>query len=89
MLTVRRDGGIFFDLRMKLYFIKSCVKIVQSARNLKTAKNVSLPPKPQCLKIAQKVAFNMASEASYVFCLSEQKLIENAKMVHFGEFWKI
>ena len=27
----------------------------------------------------QKVAFNIASEASYVYILSGQKLIENAK----------
>ena len=32
----------------------------------------------QCLKIAQKVAFKIASEASYVYILSGQKLINNA-----------
>ena len=31
------------------------------------------------LKIAQKVACNIASEASYVYILSVQKLIKNAK----------
>ena len=31
--------------------------------------------KAQCLKIGQKVAFNIASEASYVYILSGQKLI--------------
>ena len=42
----------------------------------------------QCLKITEKVAFNIASEASYVFILSEQKLVENAKiqMGLFGLF---
>ena len=34
----------------------------------------------QCLRIAQKVAFKVASKASYVYILSGQKL------VHFGEF---
>ena len=29
-------------------------------------------------KIAQKVVFNIASEASYVYILSEQKLVKNA-----------
>ena len=33
----------------------------------------------QCLKIAQKVAFNIASEASNVYILSGQKLLQNAK----------
>ena len=33
----------------------------------------------QCLKIAQKVAFNIASEASYVYILSGQKFIKNGK----------
>ena len=33
----------------------------------------------QSLKIAQKVAINIASEASYVYILNGQKLIKNAK----------
>ena len=32
-----------------------------------------------CLKIIEKVSFNIASEASYVYILSGQKLIKNAK----------
>ena len=35
------------------------------------------------LKIAQKVAFNLASEASYVYILSGQKFIKNAKNGQF------
>ena len=31
------------------------------------------------LKITEKVSFNMASEASYVYILSRQKLIKNAQ----------
>ena len=44
--------------------------------------------KSQCLKIALKVAFNIASEASYVYILSAQKFIKNGKiqMRHFGRF---
>ena len=34
---------------------------------------------PQCLKIQEKVLFKIASEASYVYILSGQKLIKNAK----------
>ena len=41
--------------------------------------------KAQCLKIIQKVAFNIASEASYVYILSGQKFIKNAKN---SPFWR-
>ena len=39
----------------------------------------------QCLKITEKVAFNIASEASYVYMsfLIGQKLVENAKIQKF------
>ena len=33
----------------------------------------------QCLKITEKVSFDIASEASYVYILSGQKFIKNAK----------
>ena len=39
--------------------------------------------KSQCLKIIEKVAFNIASEASYVYTL-----LKMPKMVHFVEFMK-
>ena len=39
----------------------------------------------QCLKITQKVASNIASEASYVYILSGEKLFKNAKN---GQFWR-
>ena len=42
----------------------------------------------RCLKITEKVSFNIASEASYVYILSKEKFIKNAKMVHFGEVLK-
>ena len=40
----------------------------------------------RCLKITEKVSFNIASEASYVYILSGQKLIQNAKN---GPFWRV
>ena len=40
----------------------------------------------QCLKITEKVSFNIASEASYVYILSGQKLIKNAKN---GPIWRV
>ena len=43
---------------------------------------------PQCLKITEKVSFNIASEASYVYILSGQKILKMPKMINFGEFLK-
>ena len=37
-------------------------------------------------KITEKVSFNIASEASYAYILSGQKLIKNAKV---GPFWRV
>ena len=43
----------------------------------------------RCLKITEKVAFNIASEASYVYILSRWKLIKNAKNWSIlTSFWK-
>ena len=41
-----------------------------------------------CLKIIEKVSFNIASEANYVYILSGQKFIKNAKNARFGELLK-
>ena len=41
------------------------------------------------MKITETVSFNIASEASYVYILSEQKLIKNAiKWSILANFWK-
>ena len=42
--------------------------------------------KSQCLKITEKVAFNIASEARYVYMLSGHKFNKNAKN---GPFWRV
>ena len=39
----------------------------------------------RCLKITEKVLFNIASEASYVYILSGQKLTKKAKNGQFGK----
>ena len=44
------------------------------------------PTLPRCLKITEKVSFNIVSEASYVYILSGQKLTKNAKN---GPFWRV
>ena len=40
-------------------------------------------------KSTENVSFNIASEASYVYILSKQKFIKNAKNSQFGEFMKL
>ena len=40
----------------------------------------------QCLKITGKVSFNTASEASYIYFLSSQKLLKIPKIVDFDDF---
>ena len=40
----------------------------------------------RCLKITENVPYNIASEASYVYNLSGQKLIKIAKN---GPFWRV
>ena len=40
----------------------------------------------QCLKITEKVSFNIASEASYVYILVGQKFIKTPKN---GQFWRL
>ena len=43
----------------------------------------------RCLKITEKVLFDIASETSYyLYILSGQKLIKNAKNCQFGEFFE-
>ena len=49
---------------------------------------VKITSKAQCLKITEKVSFNISSEANYIYILSGQKLIKNAKNGQFGEFLK-
>ena len=42
----------------------------------------------RCLKITEKVSFNIASEASYVYILSGQKLVQKPKMFNLASFGK-
>ena len=45
-----------------------------------TLATLELQPFPQCMEITEKVAFNIASEASYVYIMKGQKFIKNAKI---------
>ena len=51
-----------------------------------TVKTESL--RARCLNIIVKVSFYIASEASYVYILSGQKFIKNAKKKN-GQFWRV
>ena len=42
---------------------------------------------PQCFKITEKVAFNIASEASNDYILSRQKLVKSVKKIYFWKTW--
>ena len=52
-------------------YVSQCLKIKE------------MRPFSRYLKITEKVSFNIASEASYVYMLSGQKLIKNAKNCPF------
>ena len=76
-----------------LYIICIFVVVLEAWRNLEfellensKKLNNSKGQKPRCLKITEKVSLNIASEASYVYILSGQKLIKNAKN---GPFWRV
>ena len=42
----------------------------------------------QCLKIIEKVSFNFASEAIYVYNVVDKRSLKMPKMVNFGEFFQ-
>ena len=50
------------------------------------SKNPFVKSLSRCLKITEKVSFNIVSEANYVYILSGRKLIKNAKI---GPFWRV
>ena len=43
----------------------------------------------ESVKITEKVVFNIASEASYVYIFSGQKFNKNAKIISLTRFWKL
>ena len=63
----------------KVIFTLQTVKVSKLAKNTKEYS-------ARCLIITEKVSFNIAREASYVYILSGQKLIKNAKN---GQFWRV
>ena len=71
--ATKRLFGDLFRFKTSVYF---CYK----------GRSTLVPIVPQCLKITENVPFNNASEASYLYILSGQKLIKNAKN---GAFWRV
>ena len=73
---------------IQLDFYEDDLDIIEDSDADDTLSLESIPDKlkAQCLKIAQKVAFNMASEASYIYILSGQKFFKNAKN---GPIWRV
>ena len=84
--VARHFGVPAFDIwctssRINIFVWK--LKIISNESFSNTLDNL-INAHPRCLKITEKVSFNIASEASYI--LSGQKLIKNAKN---GPFWRV
>ena len=66
------------------------IKVPNIKRQILTFhKDFQFPSYAQCLKITEKVSFNIASEASYGYILSGRKFIKNAKKwSNLTSFWQ-
>ena len=62
------------------------VGMLQNNLYMNSLRPYAYSPSSRCLKITEKMPFNIASEASYVYILSGQKFIKNAKN---GPFWVV
>ena len=84
-----RFANVLFHLSTYLFFYQRCLlgfTLIVEVLPLPIA-NLVVCHTTQCLKIAQKVALNLASEASYIYILSGQKFIKNAKNDIFWRFF--
>ena len=72
-ITKEEEEGVISPENCSWLFFRSNYK------NILCGKNGYFVSITRCLKITEKVSFNITSEASYVFILSGQKLIKNAK----------
>ena len=82
-LVARREAWLDSKKKWLEKFSSSLHPRQQSTLNAERNENHTTG---RCLKITEKVSFNIASEASYVYILSGQKKMP--KMVQFGEFLK-
>ena len=76
----------FSKAKTELLSTKKATKATEITLSSKPLQNLRNKQRAQCLKITEKVSFNIASEASYVYILSRQKLIKNGKN---GPFWRV
>ena len=67
-------------------FRRHCTNKMRRLAALISQKYLRNLQNPKSLKITEKVSFNIASEASYFYILSGQKLIKSAKNV---VFWQV
>ena len=82
------SGSRTVPIASRILLVKICLHRLKETRFFLT-KFLILPQCARCLKITEKVSFNIASKASYVYILSGQKLIKNAKNASFWRvFWK-
>ena len=69
------------------FFVRSSAEAASSGENPSGfQRSEQKIPKTRCFKITEKISFNIASEASYDYILTGQKLIKNAKN---GPFWGV
>ena len=76
---IQQNLEIFFSTCFCLKNILQNVKSALLQPSLQSDLTKCLASTTRCLKITEKVSFNIASEASYVYNLRGQKLIKNAK----------
>ena len=76
--TEKKPKATFLRLRMW-----STTTLFSRESDKNAAEEEENPVWARCLKITEKVSFNLASEASYVYILNGQKLIKN------GPFWRV
>ena len=90
---VQKANRIVFGTRFNVIFsalpaVQFTLRITWSYQNY-IVTSIPSTLKARCLKITEKVSFNIASETSYIYILSGQKFIKKIpKMVQFGEFFE-
>ena len=72
---IEEKTGKTFDLAQQFHMLQASGKIVLTAYDHILTR---------CLKITEKVAFNIASEASYVYILRDKSSLKMPKMVNLA-----
>ena len=89
--------NVMWQIVVKLELLKRCARCCQLLKfnffesvfqSAISSFGMAFKTSSQCLKFTEKVAFNIASEASYVYILRGQKFLKMPKMVNFAGFRK-